>query len=121
MGNIGVIFDEESSFFNATSQILLISVRISWDTPTQLNGVLQSYQVAFSGPGGDIVDQNTSITNITLPSLSLTPYTEYVVVVTATTGGGSSMANTTALTPEAGEHAQGNKWVGVTEIYIWYF
>ena len=101
-----MVFDEGSSSFNSTSQTLSVDVNISWNPPVRLNGILQEYFVQCLLEDGSIVvfSENvlSDITFLALSSLSLTPHTTYLVSITSTTGGGSSEANVSVLSPEAG-------------------
>ena len=109
VGNIHIIFNESSQMFDTTTQLLTISVRISWAITGELNGILQGFSLELQDSLGAIVHQNDSI-GPSIMSVSevvlLSPIQFYNVTINATTGGGSSSASSSARSPEAGESVE---------------
>ena len=110
VGDIRITFNESSQMFDTTTQLLTISVRISWNIAGELNGILQGFSLELRDSLGAIVHRNDSIS----PSImsvsevvSLSPFQFYNVTINATTEGGSSSASSSARSPEAGESVEG--------------
>jgi len=121
-------FDEASQSFDPITQILNISVNVSWDKPPNTNGNLQYYSITVFRVVGANVERSLNVSSsefmVVLSFLSLSPFTQYETTVTAVTGGGSSVANITRQSPEAGGCGHISKYMftalGYTNLAQWY-
>ena len=90
-------------------------INITWDEPQTPNGIV-SYEVSITGV--DLATQlnvlsETTVTNETQYSVETTleVYAQYVVMVTAMTGGGQAQTVVTNLTtPEGGKLTEQMLW-----------
>jgi len=102
--NIQLQFEAESGVFNSTSQFLLLPVNASWAPPSRFNGVLTNYSVKLQGSLGNDVIIFVGPDNMARASVSIRPFEFYNVLVTAETGGGTSLAVSNSVrSPEAGK------------------
>ncbi len=104
--NVSLSLDTPSAMYNSTSNSFTINASVSWDPPSQSNGVLANYTVTIICVDGyrEIISITVdSSTNTLTVSVVVKPYRLYFVVVTVANGVGSASANSSAVfSPQAG-------------------
>ena len=104
--NLTASFVSTGSMFDSNTRMYTLDVDITWDDPTNPNGVITSYEVTVSrtNDSNDIVYTNTTlkVTSVTT-SMMVLPFTNYTVTVAASTSAGQGEAVTIIIeSPEAG-------------------
>ena len=99
----------DSSTFDSVAMELTVNVYISWSPPSQPNGVITDYSVTVyrSANTSDIVYMNTTATDtMVTASVVVSPFTNYIVSVSASTAAGEGeSAKDTITSPQAGRGA----------------
>ena len=97
--------------YDTSSGLYNITVSISWNEPSVLNGELSHYNYRINSEQNSnavLTAMNTTETSVT-PRVSVMPFTSYTVFVSAVTGGGKGMeTDVTIVSPEAGIVTQCN-------------
>ena len=97
----------EPANFSRLSRMYDLSVNISWEPPSYLNGVILGYNYSLmeiSNPNNMIIEYtNTTLLSVE-QSVMVSPFTNYTATVVAFTraGSGESVMQV-ALSPEAGK------------------
>ena len=75
------------------------SLSVTWEIPTEPNGVITEYQLQCSG-GGQVFSHTVMGSQTTTTLSGLLPYTSYSCSITAHTSVGGGPAATTSVTTE---------------------
>ena len=95
--------------FNSTTRIYTLDIVITWDEPSNPNGVITFYEVNVTqtDDSGIVVYSNSSlpVPNV-IESVMVLPFTNYTVTVAASTSAGQGDEVAISIeSPEAGKYA----------------
>ena len=94
--------------FDPDTRMYTLDMDITWDEPTNPNGVITSYEVTVHQTDNPSVTVYTNtaqtVTSLT-PSVMVLPFTNYTVTVAASTSAGQGeRVSITIESPQAGKH-----------------
>ena len=104
VGNLEASFNTDLDF-NRITRIITLDMGITWDEPTNKNGIIRSYEVTVHQTDNSsvIVYTNTTLVTSVTPSVMVLPFTNYTVTVAASTSAGQGESSSvTELSPQAG-------------------
>ena len=103
--NLRVMYTAELSNFNRLSRMYDLNVTISWNAPSEPNGVIlaYSYHLVETDNTSTVIIEDTNTTDPSvLDSVTVSPFTNYTATVVAyTSAGGGNAAIEVAISPEA--------------------
>ena len=103
--NLNVEYIAELTNFNSESRMYNLIVNISWEAPSNPNGVILGYNYSLlqTSNSDNVIIQNTNTTMLSAElSVMVTPFTNYTATVVAfTSSGGGEPVLQVALSPEA--------------------
>ena len=103
--NLRVVYTAELSNFNSGSRMYDLNVTISWEAPSEPNGVIlaYSYRLVATDNTSNVIIGDTNTTNLSvLDSVTVSPFTNYTATVVAyTSAGGGNSVMEVAISPEA--------------------
>lgn len=124
---MAVFVTDGPEMYNMSVGLYSITINITWSPPSVFNGELLHYNYCVMQQSDDAVTiaMRTTETFVST-TVRVIPYTNYVVSVSAVTGGGEGMKGSTSITsPEAGMTLFMGMWVAmetsrkiIIEIYL---
>ena len=107
MRNLNVEYIAELTNFSRASRMYNLNVNISWEAPSNPNGVIlgYSYSLMETSNSSNVIIEYTNTTLLSAElSVMVTPFTNYTATVVAfTSAGGGEPVMEVALSPEAGK------------------
>ena len=76
------------------------SIQVTWDMPSNPNGVITGYKLTFTHPNGTVYTVQVS-SGTSYERTNLDPNTLYTVTVAAVTGGGDGESASTSATTDS--------------------
>ena len=109
MENLNDFFNDTGASFNPSSRMYTLDIVITWDEPSNPNGIITFYEVNVTqtDDSGIVVYSNSSlpVPNVT-ESVMVLPFTNYTVTVAASTSAGQGDEVAINIeSPEAGKDA----------------
>ena len=104
MQNLNVEYIAELTNFNSESRMYNLIVNISWEPPSNPNGVILGYNYSLlQTSNSNVIIEYTNTTMLSVyQSVTVAPFTNYTAIVVAfTSAGGGEPVMQVALSPEA--------------------
>ena len=107
MRNLNIEYIAELTNFNSESRMYNLIVNISWEAPSNPNGVILGYNYSLMETSNinTVIIEYTNTTLLSVEeSVTVTPFTNYTATVVAFTSAGmGDLVMQVALSPEAGK------------------